>query len=87
MPLKRAHLHHFSQILWCGLAHVQADRSPGPGLLLNFTDVRASANDRFAPEAVIPTRVEVTAPIGKETPLPEAPPTDRGPAQDPESRD
>jgi hypothetical protein len=38
MPLKRAHLHQSSQILWCGLAHVQADRSPGPGLLLHFTD-------------------------------------------------
>jgi hypothetical protein len=26
----------------------------GAGLLLHFTDVRASVNDRFAPEAVVP---------------------------------
>jgi hypothetical protein len=32
---------------------VQADRSPVAGLLLHFTDVRASAKDRFAPLAVI----------------------------------
>jgi hypothetical protein len=31
------------------LAHVRADRSPGARLLLHLADVRALANDRFAP--------------------------------------
>jgi hypothetical protein len=53
MALKASRPPTILPILWYGLAHVRADRSPGARLLLHLADVRPLADDRFAPKAVI----------------------------------